>query len=353
MATKIQWVRDWKGSQGESWNFIKGCFKKSDGCKFCYAINISHRHSNNPNQKIKKQYEGVTEKTDGGNINFTGRVNFDEKALIKPLKKKKPTTFFISMSDLFYPGVEDWVLYKAFAVMALCPQHTFQILTKRPVRMKEFINELDLNHLSSIAEEIWFSTHPNKTETVKDGAFTKTKYIVPENWYCDVEKNEYENHLVFRYEGSEPLRNVWLGISVENQKTANHRIPFLLDTIAAIRFISAEPLLDEIDLEKIKFEGENMQTRINSLTGVKIIEYADGGIEISSCPKLDKVILGGESGKFARKMDLNWARIIRDQCRMHEVPFFFKQVGGRGPKKGGIELDGKTIQEMPGHYYRI
>jgi protein gp37 len=188
--SKIEWTE-------RTWNPVTGCSKVSEGCKNCYALRMTWRHVNNP--EIKAKYEGTARKSEAGNINFTGKINMLEDVLFEPQKRKKPTMYFVnSMSDLFHEGVSFDFIDSVFCVMANCPQHTFQILTKRPERMLEFMQEaLKLNGGYSL-----------------------------------------------------PLSNVWLGASVENQKAANERIPILLSVPAAIRFLSCEPLLGPVEFYK-------------------------------------------------------------------------------------------------------
>ena len=257
MATKIQWTE-------ETWNPIAGCSKVSAGCKNCYAIKDAHRLAGNPNEKIAAKYEGTT--TDDGR-NWTGRINFAEHALDQPLRWTRPRQIFVnSMSDLFHPAVPITVQTDIFEVMAKCPHHTFQILTKRAdmlFRMKQ------------IGVGV---------------AYRLGKQSVSNFW---------------------PLPNVWLGVSVENQEAADERIPLLLETPAAVRWLSCEPLLGPLDLTAIprtKAEG--------------FMRPLDGRFNT-----IGWVVVGGESGNFARPMHPRWARDLRDQCAAAGVPFFFKQWG--------------------------
>ncbi len=132
MTSKIEWTE-------ETWNPIVGCSKVSDGCKNCYALPMAYRLMNNP--KTSDVYAGTT-KREKNKTTWTGRINLNEKALLAPLKWKKPRKIFVnSMSDLFHEDVPDEFIDKIFAVMALCPQHTFQILTKRPERMQKYLSD--------------------------------------------------------------------------------------------------------------------------------------------------------------------------------------------------------------------
>lgn len=179
--------------------------------------------------------------------------------LTDPLSWKGPRLVFVnSMSDLFHAEVPKGFIRRVFNVMAQASQHTFQVLTKRPARMSRVLHEIQ----------------------------------------------------------GQPLPNVWLGTSVEDQHCAEKRVTLLLDTPAAVRFLSCEPLLGPINLKRW-------------------------------IRRLDWVIVGGESGPHARPMDVAWVRAIRDQCNEAGVAFFHKQWGGRTPKAGGRELDGRTWDELP------
>ncbi|HET8686195.1 MAG TPA: DUF5131 family protein, partial [Methanosarcina sp.] len=206
--SNIEWTN-------ESWNPILGCSKISAGCRNCYAINQAFRNwkmaEGLPENKRGRlaYYEGLTKGFD----DWTGKLVFVPEALEIPLKRKKPQTYFVnSMSDMFHKNVEDEWLDQIFAVMALTPQHTYQILTKRPERMEEYLSD------------------PETIERIEEAGYEFSHNMDNlNNW---------------------PLPNVWLGVSVENQKAADERISLLLDTPAAIRFLSCEPLLEFVDLSR-------------------------------------------------------------------------------------------------------
>jgi len=198
--TKIQWTED-------TWNPTTGCTEVSAGCRECYAAKLAFRLSGMRN--TKKDYKGLTKKLPNGKIVWTGIVNSLVDRLQKPLKKKNPTIYFVnSMSDLFHKEVAFEFIDRVFAVMAVCSRHTFQILTKRPERMLEYLSD------------------PETQKRVMD--------LIPE--YGEVTSVEW------------PLRNAWLGTSCENQKAADERIPLLAQVPAAVRFLSCEPLIGKIDL---------------------------------------------------------------------------------------------------------
>lgn len=251
--TKISWTN-------ATWNPVHGCSKVSDGCTHCYAETLSLRY-------------GFTKKA-WGIQNAAENVTMHPERLNQPLKWKEPRRVFVnSMSDLFHELVPFEFVNQVFGVMQDAPQHTFQILTKRPARMLEF-----------------FRLHTYR-------------FVLP---------------------------NVWLGVSVENQKTADERIPLLLQTPAAVRFLSCEPLLGAIDLEATIWNYASSHNKTDwTLTNA-----------------LDWVIVGGESGKGFRVMNLDWARSIRDQCAGAGVPFFFKQSSSYRSEQGTL-LDGVEWHQFP------
>ena len=215
-----------------TWNPATGCTKVSPGCAHCYA-------------------EAVAPRT------FRGRpftdVKFHPERLEQPLHWRKPRRVFVnSMSDLFHEDLPVSVIYDIFEVMRRCPQHVFQVLTKRPERMRSLLN----------------------------GCITGIEA---------------------------PLPNVWLGVSVENQAMADERIPVLLDTPAALRFLSVEPLLGPVDISPWL--------------------HGYGGLPRAST--IDWVIVGGESGPKARPCDLLWIQNVLRGCRAASVPVFVKQLGRR------------------------
>ncbi|WP_020621109.1 DUF5131 family protein [Paenibacillus daejeonensis] len=285
--TKIQWTE-------ATWNPLRGCSKVSAGCRNCYAESVANRFSG-PGQP----YEGTIE--DG---RWSGQVRLVPEVLDQPLRWQRPRLIFVnSMSDLFHEDVPFDYIDQVFAVMALASRHTFQILTKRPDRMLEYMTKSYLPHgidkLVDIAP--WMEQHgwisPEDAANIAPPGSTLPKW--PE-W---------------------PLPNVWLGVSVEDQATADERIPLLLQTPAAVRWLSCEPLLGSVDLSSIEYNGE----AVNVLSG----SYNNRFIKTFLLPsqRINWVVVGGESGPHARPMHLDWAREIRDQCIVAEVPFYFKQWG--------------------------
>ncbi len=294
--SKIEWT-------DATWNPMAGCSIVSPGCHNCYAMRTAYRLA----AMGQKKYQGTTEKKNG-RILWTGKINTDESALSIPLKKKKPTTWFVnSMSDLFHESVPFDFIDKVFAVMALCPQHTFQILTKRPERMAEY------------------TTTSHRQEAIELAMSLVDGY--PEEDYDVIW----------------PLPNVWLGTSCEDQQRADERIPHLLRCPAAVRFVSAEPLLGPIDL------GEDSATFCHWAGQVVAGECEHGMAcrERSYLDYLDWVIVGGESGPGARPCDLAWIRSIVGQCREAGVACFVKQLGANAIQFDDGGMTGNELHDCP------
>ncbi len=314
--TKIEWSEN-------VWNCVTGCAKVSAGCKNCYAERLwpkieGARYA----RELKNQWKVHAPRP------FT-EVRCHPDHLEKPLYWRKPRRIFVnSMSDLFHPDVPDDFIDKVFAIMALCPQHKFQILTKRPERMREYLTGMNQ----------YFSGGPRRDRDwfVNEAAIGITRGNAP----------------LFDW----PIKNCWLGVSVEDQDTANERIPLLLDTPAALRFVSAEPLLGPIEIvhwmggnsHRCKCGWHDTQHDLTSFGAVdplwlcgKCSEYVD------TFPALDWVISGGESGPGARPAHPDWLRQVRDQCKAAGVPFFMKQMGGVTKKAMPPIPDDLRIQEYP------
>lgn len=267
-GTKIEWT-------DATWNPVTGCTRVSPGCENCYIdwappFRINDRHFRDADGQRSHA------------IGSTTGVLLHPDRLDQPLRWTKPRRVFVnSLSDLFHDDVPDEYIARVFAVMALAPRHTFQVLTKRHGRMRSLLSSGTFGNL--VADRL-----------VGLGA----EYAeLPNGW---------------------PLPNVWLGVTVENQQYADFRIPALLDTPAAVRFLSCEPLLGRVTFRWAKWAPLINASHLDSLRGI------------------DWVICGGESGKDARPMHPDWARTLRDECVEAGVPFFFKQWGEWAPHR----LDG-------------
>jgi protein gp37 len=271
-TSKIEWTE-------ATWNPVVGCSVISPGCTNCYAMKQAGRiQKMNPtggsNSNYVNHYDGTTKQVNG-NVVWTGKIAIaPDRIFLEPLRRKKPTIWFVnSMGDLFHEALPDEAIDKLFAVMALCPQHTFQVLTKRPERMRRYMSY----------------GGPTLQTLAQVPQVGRDLMVANTDW---------------------PLPNVWLGVSAEDQQRADERIPLLLSTPAAVRFVSLEPLLGPIDL-----------------TGVDRVSVVQGRNALSGGTKVDWVIVGGESGPHARPMHPDWARSLRDQCAQANAPFFFKQWG--------------------------
>lgn len=274
-----------------TWNPTRGCSRVSEGCRNCYAERQAVRLSG-PGM----QYEGLVRSTSDG-PKWTGKVVLVERMLRVPLQWRRPRRIFVnSMSDLFHEKLSDASIDEVFAVMALAKQHTFMILTKRPERMRDYF-------LSSVDRE---GRYVDQRVGLK--AFGRVLDEYPK-------LQRAAGGLVMTTDpGTEgsikgwPLPNVWLGVSVESPGTADWRVPLLLETPAAVRFLSCEPLLGPLELYRW-------------MSGYQ------GGDAREPGRGLDWIIAGGESGPGSRPMDTKWVRTLREQCEQTRTPFFFKQYG--------------------------
>ncbi len=293
-VSKIQWT-------DRTWNPVRGCSVVSPGCVNCYAMKQAHRFSG-----PGRAYEGLTKQTKAG-PQWTGKLRTVESALDEPLSWRKPARVFVnSMSDLFHDDVPDEFIDRVFAVMALAPRHTFQILTKRAERMRAYMSALD--RAIRLPTETFARWRSEAEQILNDRQDLTT--VVTSTW---------------------PLPNVWLGVSAEDQQRADERIPLLLQTPAAVRFVSAEPLLGSIDFNRIQLPDAYLQ--MNGYAGVLPAkadvdaEWDDFKYWQRKALTLDWVIVGGESGPGARPCDVRWILSIVEQCAQARVSCFVKQVG--------------------------
>lgn len=262
--TKIEWTE-------ATWNPVTGCDRVSPGCDHCYALTMARRLKAMGQPRYQRDGD---HRTSGPGFGVT--VHPD--VVHQPLRWRKPRRIFVnSMSDLFHADVPAEFVARVFAVMALTPQHTYQVLTKRHARMRSLLTSGDFERAVGT---MWME-HPRR-ET----------YTPWPGW---------------------PLPNLWLGVSAEDQQWADLRIPHLLATPAAVRWVSMEPLLGPIDLCNVG-PGRNGSSM-------------PGWDALRSIPHLDWVVVGGESGPGARPMDLDAAANIVVQCRDAGVPVFVKQLG--------------------------
>jgi protein gp37 len=319
--TEIQWT-------DSSWNPTTGCTKVSPGCDHCYAEGIANRFKGTP------AYPNGFELT------------LRPERLAMPLRWKSPRRIFVnSMSDLFHTDVPDGLIAAVWLVMGQCagliPEryrgHTFQVLTKRPARMRSWLRMWSDTGDPAIPPMDAAAADCGRARLVAAAA----KFMGGEMMYDWMDGPRYWPTV---------LPNVWLGTSVEDQRWADVRIPVLLDTPAAVRFISAEPLLGPVrlfgDLEK-PGPGDVVEAwtiRTDYGTGVEHDAQVNAG--------LDWVIVGGESGADARPMRLEWATALRDQCVAAGVAFHFKQAGVVLAKEWGAHGKGGDPDEWPESFPR-
>lgn len=319
-GTKIEWTE-------ATWNPITGCSVTSPGCTNCYAMKLAgtrlqHHESRKGLTRMSKPTSSSSEAVGRkGTPVWTGQVRFNEQWLTQPLRWKRPRMIFVcAHGDLFHESVPDEWIDRVFAVMALAPQHTFQVLTKRSARMREYVDALvsgermlwtwgremvcDAQRLANLIADLDWGRHPHSSRG--------------------------------------PLPNVWLGVSVEDQARADERVPDLLATPSAVRWLSCEPLLGPIDLESAAMGDTCLNPECwgdcacDSVAGYDPGCRRNGG-DGTLTRKVDWVIVGGESGKDARPLHPDWARSLRDQCAAAGVPFFFKQWGEWHPHDVGYD----------------
>lgn len=317
--TKIEWASLGLPNKGVTWNPIRArdkatgkqgwhCEHVSEACRNCYAerLNMKPGATGGTGAPYKPGHAKDIE------------IYLDEKTLLAPLKWKSPRGVFpCSMTDIFGSWVPDEWLDRIFAIMALCPQHRFAVLTKRPARMREWVEGNSYRAPSMpdlLCEEIGKISGRDPRESLSSDVA---------NW---------------------PLPNVMLGVTAEDQQRADERIPDLLATLAAVRFVSIEPMLAPVDLTRIR---PDMTMTLNALTGDA--EHLLGMKD--RAPRLDWAICGGESGPGARPMHPDWARSLRDQCKAAGVAFFFKQRGEwswpEDPMSPTFDERNETTSELP------
>ena len=297
--TKIEWT-------DVTWNPVVGCSVLSPGCTNCYAMKMAARLELMSATQFP-HYAGLTMHSKAGPV-WTGKSALaPDGILTKPLTWKRQRMVFVcSMADLFHDSVPDEWIDRVFAIMAMCPQHTFQVLTKRSARMRTYLSS--------------------------DAWYARAAYYIGAGVGVSNAAIHAVEGLTARQLTMAPLPNVWLGVSAERQKEANERIPNLLATPAAVRFVSAEPLLGPIDFTHLS-HAAHPNGYVNAL-------------RFNEC-RLDWVIVGGESGSGARPMHPEWALSIRDQCAATGVNFFFKQWGAWRQAEATDDSDADVLHLYP------
>jgi len=276
--SRIEWTE-------EVWNPMRGCSRVSPGCEHCYAEITANRFSG-PGQP----YDGLV-RIVNDHPQWTGRIELGDKEQVeRPLHWKRPRRVFVnSMSDLFHPAVPEWFIDKVLEVIAACPQHTFQVLTKRPELLQQKLYG-----------------------------------------YAD-------NAPARELGGGDYLPNLWLGVSVENQEYANRRIPDLLKAWPGVKWVSYEPALGPVDFSRWMVPlhwhwDSKFKTPEDALAAGAYAERKPQALVSAAARFLDWIVMGGESQAGARPMHPAWVRSVRDQCKAAGVPFFFKQWGMWIPK---------------------
>lgn len=298
--TKIEWT-------DASWNPTRGCSKVSAGCRNCYAETVAARFCGEG-----APYEGTIQ-----GRKWNGHVRLEPAQLYQPLRWQRPRRIFVnSMSDIFHESIPDEYILAVFGAMSAARHHCFQLLTKRPARASEWFQ--------------WASAQwPGRShwkvgdKYVDDVLFTALEsaasaQAAPSRMRKVVARNDW------------PLPNVWVGVSVEDQASADERVPQLLNLPAAVRWLSMEPLLSAVNVEQwlgVVHEDDagthNQNQDLPDALGVPFHDPWVAGV--------DWVVVGGESGRNARPMHPQWARELRDQCARSRVSFFFKQWGAWVP----------------------
>lgn len=289
----IQWT-------DATWNPTRGCRRVSPGCGGsskeggCYAERQAYRFSG-PGMP----YEGLV-KLGANGPRWTGETRIAVDLLDQPIRWRTPRRIFVdSMSDLFYEGFRDDQIDRVLAVMLLTPRHTFQVLTKRAQRMREYLTDPTLYERVLRVADVIRAQHRGLSQVA------------------------ISNPSTF------PARWIWFGVSVEDQRRADERIPELLRTPAAVRFLSVEPQLEALSIADISVKTARGWSVLKPLVGLTWEPTGKGTVTVfgPKGPRIDWVICGGESGPGARPFDLAWARSLRDQCKAADVAFFLKQLG--------------------------
>lgn len=290
--TSIEWTHV-PGFRGRTWNPTRGCSRVSPGCEHCYAEAVAERFCG-----PGLPFEGFAHaRANGGG--WTRKVSLVGDKLTDPLSWREPSCVFTnSMSDLFHEALAVDAIAAVFGVMAATPRHRYIVLTKRAERMREIVSSLNV-------------------EMVRDALLRSGGPMIRGDWTL-------------------PLDNLDLGVSVENQRYADERIPFLIDTPAARRIVSYEPALGPVDF------GYWLH-RPCGWSGCGTCSHRPADL-----PMLDQIIIGGESGQGARLFDLGWARSVIAQCREAGTAVFFKQAGRHPTGTWNAGGDGPPIDPNAG-----
>jgi protein gp37 len=312
MSTKISWAT-------ESWNPFVGCSLVSPACTNCYAMHQAARMLRMRRGQIRTKpeipgnpYDGVVTAAKHGPV-WTGVLNqATEATRFQPLKWGRPRTVFVgSMTDFFHPAAGDAWRIEALAIMALTPRHTYLILTKRSADMRRLMAD------PATQKAVW--TKASEISIQRNIKPAQLESVSPGRW---------------------PLPNVALGVSAEDQTRADERIAYLLDTPAAQRFVSCEPLLEAIDLTFLQQPNDGFgHWWVDALNMERAGWFHDAASTIpmddsqarGDLAALDFVIAGGGNDLDGRPTHPDWLRSLRDQCWAAGVKFHFKQWGAWAP----------------------
>ncbi len=311
--TNIEWT-------DATWNPTRGCSRVSEGCRHCYAerqayrVNAMQRAQGNP-----EPYAGLVEKV-GNEPRWTGEVELVREKLLEPLGWRLHRKVFVnSMSDLFHESLSNEEIAAVFGAMVLANVQTFQVLTKRATRLpmwNEWIRAEAAALLGSVA------ARPRSGSAVATACVLYLMNVVDPDGAGIKKESAWLNAAA----GVPwPAPNVWLGVSVEDQRTADERIPHLLQTPAAVRFVSAEPLLGPVNLRCVAPQDD---------------WWTDALDTPDPSRRLDWVIVGGESGPAARPCDAAWVRSVVQQCKAASVACFVKQLGSKPVSTNDDDLCG-------------
>lgn len=321
--TGIAWTQS-------TWNPLTGCSRVSSGCAHCYAIKDVWRMSHHPNETIAQANHGLVERHANGHLDWTGVVRFHPQRLSMPLHWKKPRRIFVnSLSDLCAEGVDPAWFDAMLTVMLLAPQHRFQVLTKRPERLYRHLTDPTLSARVLACAESYRAAIPHLC-----GVGISDPPWMPAPW-------------------------IWWGVSVEDQATADARIPWLQQTPAAVRFVSYEPALGPVDFAAWLYLNHRCASRGPRPEAFRCGLWKDHGPRPHSAliptgapwlrrPALDWIICGGESGPEARCTPIAWLRRVVQQCQAAGVACFVKQLGRRPFWDGYGHIGADHLHTQPG-----
>lgn len=333
--TSIEWT-------DKVWNPTRGCSRVSEGCRNCFAARVARRF-----RDVGRPFHGFIRMQPNGEPQWTDKVELVPEKLDEPLRWKKPRRIFVnSMSDLFHESLSNETIAAIFGVMALAKRHTFQVQTKRAKRMRDWFAWAARQTFGDLPH----NRDPNEYASA-NAAMMGALCEIPASLH-GFDHDDEGVTLSQALDVPWPLPNVWLGVSVEHQEAADARVPLLLGTPAAVRFLSVEPMLGPVDLGWIAQPNDEREGVIDCVRGKDWIDEAGeyDGVEkvqmprfggttvfrrdIADCPRIDWVIVGGESGPAARPTHPSWVRPYRSRCRWpHAVEG--PRLGGQPPRRCG------------------